>query len=100
MGSQRGFGESLLILQRRDRQQGLVLNWETFRGSCRPGPAPPPRCPQRYPVRNLRRRARPRVFGWAGAPPSAPCDRCNPRGGSPRLRVKAQVQDGKGNLGF
>lgn len=40
------------------------------------GPAPPRRRPQRYPVRNLRGRARPRGFGWAGAPPSAPCDRC------------------------
>jgi hypothetical protein len=92
-GSQRGFGESLMILQRRDRQQGLVPNWETFRGSCLLGPAPPPRCPQRYPVRNLRRRARPRAFGWAGAPPSAPCDRCirEPAGAPPDSRSKQQA---------
>lgn len=99
-GSQRGFRESLPILQGRDRQQSLVPNWETFRGSCRPGPAPPPRCLQRYPVRNLRRRARPRAFGWAGAPPSAPCDRCilQPTGAPPDPGSKHRFKAGRAAL--
>lgn len=98
--SQRDFSESLLLLQGRDREQGLVPNWETFRGSCRPGPAPPLRCPHRYQVGNLRHRARPKAFDWAGAPPSVPCERCilSPAGARPDIGSKHRFKTGRAAL--